>query len=343
MKAELRLLAWELTQRCNLKCKHCRMDDQMEDKELSLEESLSLIDHLSPWANPTLILSGGEPLLREDLFEIIEHATSKNLRVVLATNGTLLNSEVAKKLKKSGVRRVSISLDFAQEEKQDEFRGEKGAFGKALEGINYLKENKLPFQINMTLTKENLVELPSLLRLAEEMGAQAFHVFFLVPTGIGRGLRGKELSQEEYEEAFDLLYEEMKKGAMEIKPTCAPHFVRILIQKGENLKSLGKGPFHTFSRGCLGGISFCFLSSRGEVKPCGYFELSCGSIREKGLREIWETSPIFSLLRDPNNLKGKCGRCEYRFVCGGCRARALSLKGDFLEEEPNCSYEPKVG
>jgi len=340
MKAELRLLAWELTERCNLKCKHCRMDDHTED-ELSLKEALSLIDHLSQWASPTLILSGGEPLLREDLFEIIQYATEKNLRVVLATNGTLLNEESVKKLKKSGVKRVSISLDFAQEERHDEFRGEKGAFKKALEGLNYLRENGLPFQINMTLTKENLSELDPLLGLAKQKGAEAFHVFFLVPTGIGRTLKGKELSQEEYENTLHLLYEEMKKNLIEIKPTCAPHFMRILIQKGENLKGFGRGPFHTFSRGCLGGISFCFLSSQGEVKPCGYFELSCGSIREKPLREIWETSPIFSLLRDPNKLKGKCGRCEYKFVCGGCRARALSLKGDFLEEEPNCSYEPK--
>jgi len=342
MKTELRLLAWELTERCNLKCKHCRMNDQMENDELSLEESLSLIDHLSQWANPTLILSGGEPLLREDLFEMIEYATGKNLRVVLATNGTLLNPELVKKLKKSGVRRVSVSLDFAKEEKQDEFRGEKGAFKRILEGINYLRKNGLPFQINMTLTKENLSELPFLLSLAKESEAAAFHVFFLVPTGVGRGLKGKELSQQEYESALNFLYEEMKRVGIEIKPTCAPHFMRIIIQKGENLKSFGKGPFHTFTRGCLGGISFCFLSSRGEVKPCGYFELSCGSIREKPLREIWENSPIFSLLRNPNNLKGKCGRCEYRFVCGGCRARALSLKGDFLEEEPNCSYEPKL-
>lgn len=345
MRAELRMLAWESTRRCNLRCQHCRASATYEAPpgELTTEEVKALIDHISAWARPVLILSGGEPLLREDIFEIARHGTSKGLRVVLATNGTLLNPGVVSEIKAAGIRRVSVSLDWPHARGQDAFRGVEGAFEGALEGIRYLREGRIEVQVNTTVTRDNAAELPALLRLSEDLGAVAHHVFFLVPTGRGKELEGRELDPEGYEEALGWLCAYMERTPLEIKPTCAPQFYRILHQAGRNPKAMGKGGLHTFTRGCLGGISFLFLSSTGEVQPCGYFELSLGNVRERPLKEIWEGSPVLRDLRDPGRLKGKCGRCRYRFVCGGCRARALALKGDYLAEEPYCLWEPEDG
>lgn len=337
------MIAWELTRSCNLRCAHCRAaaGEETYEDELSTEEALAFIGDLSSWSKPVLILTGGEPLMRDDVFLLARRATEEGLRVVMATNGTLITPQVVQEMKRSGVRRVSISLDGATSQSHDAFRGVEGAFDKAMEGIEYLKEGGVEVQINTTVTKRNVEELEALMKLALDVGAVAHHIFLLVPTGRGKDLEGEEISPEGYERVLEWFYEKSKEVPLELKATCAPQYYRIILQKGGKLRQEGRGQFHTFTRGCLGGISFCFLSHRGEVQPCGYLDVICGNIREKPFREIWEKSRVFLDLRDPDKYNGKCGVCEYRVVCGGCRARAYAATGDYLAEEPYCPWKPR--
>ncbi len=345
-----RLVALELTGRCNLSCVHCRASaaDILDPNELKTEEVFRLIDDISSFSKPILILSGGEPLVREDVFDIARYARKKGLRVVLATNATLINKEIARKIKESGIGRVSISIDGATEESHDSFRGYKGAFKRSLRGIEELKKAGIEFQINTTITKRNVHELEKIYQLAVKLGAKAFHVFLLVSTGRGEDLKGEELSKEEYEEVLNWMFEKMRKeNSPFMKATCAPHFFRVVYQraKREGLKVSdilkSEHAFSRHTRGCLAGIGFAFISRYGEVNPCGYLPIKVGNIREKSFKDIWFNSEIFKKLRDLSNLKGKCGICEFKRVCGGCRARAYALKGDYLEEEPYCIYMPQ--
>ena len=337
------MIAWEITRSCNLSCLHCRASAEQGpyEGELTTEECFQFIDEVASFSKPVLILTGGEPLLREDIFEVASYGTHKGLRVVMAVNGTLLDPEKASAAKKAGIQRVSISLDGATTESHDRFRGVVGAYAGAMEGINYLKEAGLDFQINTTVTKRNLGEIEDIFNLAIQLGAVAHHIFLLVPTGRGRELAHEEVTPVEYEQTLTWFAEQNNKVAIQLKATCAPQYYRIVHQYGgaKGLKGNEEG-LHTFTRGCLGGISFCFLSHQGDVQPCGYLEVIGGNIREKPFQDIWENAEVFQKLRDVNNLIGKCGECEYRIVCGGCRARAYSLHGDYLEAEPLCPYEP---
>ncbi|OGP55288.1 MAG: heme b synthase [Deltaproteobacteria bacterium RBG_13_52_11] len=343
LKPDLRMIAWEITRSCNLNCLHCRAAAEKGpyEGELTFEECFRFIDEVAAFSKPVLILTGGEPLLREDIFEIASYGTRKGLRMVMAVNGTLLDAKKAQAAKRAGIQRVSISLDGATAEGHDQFRGVIGAFAGAMEGINYLKEAGLDFQINTTVTKGNLAEIETILQLAIRLGAVAHHIFLLVPTGRGRELAGEDVAPDAYEQALAWFAEQEDKVPLQLKATCAPQYYRIVHQRGgaKDWKEQGEG-LHTFTRGCLGGISFCFLSHRGDVQPCGYLEINVGNISERPFQEIWAEAEVFQRLRDVNNLKGKCGRCEYRVVCGGCRARAYALHGDYLEEEPLCPYEP---
>ncbi len=350
MKPVPRLVALELTGRCNLSCVHCRASaaDTVDPNELKTNEIYRLIDDIASFSKPILILSGGEPLVRDDIFDIAEYANKKGLRVVLATNATLINEEIAKKIKEVGIGRVSISIDGASEESHDTFRGYKGAFRSSLRGIEELKKAGVEFQINTTITKRNVHELEKIYQLAVKLGAKAFHVFLLVPTGRGEDLKGEELSKEEYEKVLNWMYEKMKEeNSPFMKATCAPHFFRVVHQRAskEGLKVSdvlkSEHAFSRYTRGCLAGIGFAFISRYGEVNPCGYLPIKAGNIREESFKDIWFNSEVFNKLRDLNNLKGKCGICEFKRVCGGCRARAYALKGDYLEEEPYCIYVPR--
>jgi heme b synthase len=338
------MIAWEITRSCNLSCLHCRASAEHGpyEGELTTEECFQFIDEIASFSKPVLILTGGEPLLREDIFEIAFYGTHKGLRVVMAVNGTLLDSQKATAAKEAGIQRVSISLDGATPDSHDRFRGVVGAYAGVIEGITYLKEAGLQFQINTTVTKSNLGEIEDIFQLAIQLGAVAHHIFLLVPTGRGRELAHEEVTPEEYEQTLRWFAEQEKKVSIQLKATCAPQYYRIIHQHvgGIELKKQGDG-LHTFTRGCLGGISFCFLSHRGDVQPCGYLEVIGGNIREKPFQEIWEGAEVFGHLRDVTNLMGKCGECEFRMVCGGCRARAYSLQGDYLAEEPLCPYEPR--
>jgi AdoMet-dependent heme synthase len=341
----LRLIAWEFTQKCNLNCLHCRgsATSTASSEELSLSESRSFIDSLEDFNNaPIVIFSGGEPLIREDSFEVIEYASHRGLRVVLATNGVLVDHDKAKTLKKIGVQRASISLDGSNEESHDSFRGLTGAFRGAMAGIEELKRVELPFQINTTITRRNLDEIEDIAELAIRIKAQALHIFLLVPTGRGKDLEGDAISAAEYEKVLRWFHEFGRKYPIQVKATCAPHYYRIVHQLSGTLPaSHAPHGLSSYSRGCLGGTGFCFVSYKGDVCPCGYLPLVAGNIREQRLSKIWAEAPLFLDLRNPDKLKGKCGRCEYRWICGGCRARAYTMSGDHLAEEPLCIYHPR--
>jgi len=323
------IIAWETTGACNLACRYCRASARAspDEGELSTEEALAFIDEVAP-LRPMLILSGGEPLLRADIFDLARHANELGLRVSLATNGTLLDSSVADRIANSGISRVSISLDGASQEMHDKSRGP-GSFQAALAGIKSLR-GKVDFQINFTITKRNADDVLAILRLAEDLGAKALHFFFLVPTG--RGRQEDLMSAERQEELLRMIDRERPGRRLEIQVTCAPQYARMALAH-----PAGAGPGSSRGRGggCLAGSRFAFVSRRGDVYPCGYLPLLAGSIRQKRFTEIWESSPLLKALRE-RDLKGKCGGCSFRQTCGGCRARAFALTGDFLGPDPLC-------
>lgn len=341
-----RMIAWEITRSCNLTCVHCRASALKGpyEGELSTQECFDLIDDIVSFAQPIIILTGGEPLVRDDIFDIARYALGRGLRVVIGTNATFLTEEMAKQIRELGIPRISVSLDFPTAEEHDNFRGVPGAFAQALEGIRNAQKAGLEVQINTTVTKLNVARLPAVLALAEELGAVAFHPFLLVPTGRGKELKEQELPPEEYERTLNWFYDQQKKSKIFFKPTDAPHYFRIIRQRAKE-EGVGvtteKHGMQAMTRGCLGGIGFCFISHRGDVQPCGYFELKAGNVRKTPFKEIWEHAELFQDLRDLSKLKGKCAICEYKKVCGGCRARAYEVTGDYLAEEPYCIYRPR--
>ncbi|RKX61341.1 MAG: heme b synthase [Thermodesulfobacteriota bacterium] len=341
-----RLIAWEVTRSCNLNCVHCRAASSKGPykNELTTQEIFRILEEISEFAKPIIILTGGEPLLRPDIFDIAKKISQLGFKPVLATNGTLITKDIALKIKESGITRVSISLDGADASSHDGFRQMPGAFEGALKGIQALKKAGIPFQINTTLTGVNADELPKIHELTKKLGAVAHHIFLLVPVGRGKELEKHNLSPEKYEEILHWFYDQREKSGIHLKATCAPFYYRILRQRA---KKEGKPVnFETFgldaiTRGCLAGIGFCFISHVGIVQPCGYLEIPCGNLRENSFKDIWENSEVFKNLRNFKKYKGKCGKCEYISVCGGCRARAYETTGDYLEADPLCPYQPK--
>ncbi len=350
----LQIVAWEITRACNLYCAHCRASavDESQSGELSTEECFRLVDRIRAVGKPIIILTGGEPLLRKDVFSIAEYVAASGLRVVMGTNGTLVGRETATRLKDIPLSRISVSLDFPIAELQDKFRGQAGAYAAAMTGIDNIRTAGIDLQINCTLTRLNIAYLDDLLRLAQKAGAVAFHPFFLVPTGRGKELESVQLTSEEYETALNWIYTKQLELGDRIffKPTDAPHYMRLLKQKQKQNAASGvsaaattahRGPANSISRGCLAGTGFCFISHLGLAKGCGYLDIEAGNVRNQDFSEIWEHSPLFTKLRNLANLKGKCGECEYKVECGGCRARAYETTGDYLEAEPYCLHQPQ--
>jgi len=341
----LRLVAWEVTRSCNLACKHCRAEAHPEpfEGELSTREALKLIDAFPQTGDPVVIFTGGEPLLRPDVFELVAHADSLGLRCVMAPNGTLITRENAVLMKQSGIQRCSISIDGPTAGEHDIFRGVPGAFDQSMTGIEYLKQAGIPFQVNTTVTRDNIHKFKDIFNLARDLGSVAWHIFMLVPTGRGAEITDQAITAGEYEAVLNWFYDFRKTTDMHLKATCAPHYYRIMRQRAReenipvNRENFG---LDAMSRGCLGGIGFCFISHTGQVQPCGYLELDCGNVRKTPFPDIWRKSDNFLKLRDMKQYKGKCGICEYHRVCGGCRARAFTMKQDFMAPEPLCSYEP---
>lgn len=385
-----RLIFWEVTKGCNLRCIHCRATatELMSPRDLPTGKALNIISQIADFGNPILVLSGGEPLYRNDIFDLAEYGTSRGLRVALATNGTLVTKDVAKKIKDAGIKRVSISLDGSDAATHDSFRGIPGAFDAAVYGMRNLQELGVSVQINTTIARHNAHQLPSVLELARRLGADALHTFLLVPVGCGVDIAAEQMvPPEEYERMLNWFYDQSLEGGIELKATCAPHYFRVARQRkaadrlagkpeaattrsydsqpigatdmtmpgstGISLKPGGgppvghsghpgghPGDMNAMTKGCLAGTGVCFISHEGEVFPCGYLPALAGDLRKQSFPEIWNDSAVFAQLRDDDNLGGKCGCCEFRHVCMGCRARAYAASGDFLSEEPFCVYEP---
>ncbi len=348
MEFKPKWIAWEITRRCNLRCVHCRSSSEMEVRghpDFSTEEALRILDNISEYAKPVVVLSGGEPLIRGDVFDIARHGADKGLRMCLATNGTLVTDETCEKIKGSGIRIVSLSLDGSTEKVHDDFRNEKGAFYGTINAARLFKGHGIEFIINSSFTKRNQEEIPRVYRLAKELGATAWYMFMIVPTGRGEEIMNELISKEDYEDILEWHYQ-MEKGedAMLVRPTCAPHYYRVVLQKAkeEGVKFERRSlKFSTGgSKGCIAGQLICLIDVDGNVLPCSYFPKPAGNVMKQSFKEIWEDSELFKELRDFKKYKGRCGSCEYINVCGGCRARAYSVYGDYLEEEPFCGYMP---
>ncbi len=401
-----RLIFWELTKGCNLRCIHCRATatELSSPSDLSTQSARDIIDEIVTVSTPILVLSGGEPLFRSDIFQLARYGTDKGLRVALATNGTLVTKHVARMIVDSGVQRVAISLDGADALTHDTFRGIPGAFDAAIAGFRNLKNLGMSVQINTTIARHNAHQLPNVLELAKFLGADALHTFLLVPVGCGVDIAAEQMvPPEEYERMLNWFYDRSLEGGIEMKATCAPHYFRVVRQRrvaehrseaaaaqahaaapvaeaakhspdlrptigptemampgstGFELKPQGMGQpsvgqavghpgkhpsdMNAMTKGCLAGTAVCFISHQGEVYPCGYLPALAGDLRKQSFADIWEKSVVFNQLRDTNNLQGKCGCCEFRNICMGCRARAYAATGNFLDEEPFCVYEPQA-
>jgi putative heme d1 biosynthesis radical SAM protein NirJ2 len=276
-----------------------------------------------------MIFSGGEPLLRDDIFELIGHARESGIRPVLGTNGILITLTVAERLKRAGLAVAGISVDSIEPARHDYFRQSIGAWRRTMAGIKACREVGLPFQLHTTVTSWNEQEITAITDLAVQLGAIAHHIFFLVPTGRGEKLEYATLRTEQYERLLTRILDKQAQVAIEIKPTCAPQFMRLAKQRQLNLR---------FSRGCLAGTAYCVVLPNGDVQPCAYLPIKVGNVREMDFATLWHEATVFQQLRN-SQLKGGCGRCNYTDICGGCRARAFFYaNGDYLAEEPWCRY-----
>ncbi|NOQ52156.1 MAG: radical SAM protein [Desulfuromonadaceae bacterium] len=341
-------LAWESTQRCNLNCVHCRCSSDMQAAEgdFTTEEAFQLIDDICEVSKPVMVLSGGEPLLRADIFEIAEYGTSQGLRMCMATNGTLITDEICAKMKKADIKMVSLSLDGSTAEIHDDFRSSPGAFAGALNGAEVLKRNGIKFLINSSFTKRNQHDIGATFKLAKNLGATAWYMFMIVPTGRGEEIMNELISKEDYEEILAWHYEQEKdEDEILMRPTCAPHYYRIVPQMAKAEGVDFKRRSLTFStgggKGCIAAQTICLIDCFGNLKPCSYFHSSVGNVKQVKFKELWYNSMVFNDLRDFSKYQGKCGECEFINVCGGCRARADAVYGNYLAEEPFCNYIPQ--
>ena len=340
----LRLLFWESTVRCNLACLHCRRietADEAAKEDLSTAEFRRVLDSTASLGKPIIVFSGGEPLMRNDWDILAHHAQALGLPTALATNGTLVDAPLARRIAAAGFRRVSISLDGADAATHDAFRRVDGSFERALAGIKALRAESMPMQVNATIAAHNVDQLDDLYALVRSIDVEALHLFLLVPVGCGMEIgESYQISPEQYEEVLEWVLDRQADGHIELKATCAPHYYRLAAQRAKAGAAPGATMPDQHGRGCMCGVSVAFVSHKGEVFPCGYLPVHCGSVREKPFAEIWRTSEVFANLRDYEKLLGKCGRCEYKSVCGGCRARAYAMTGNYLAAEPSCTYRP---
>jgi radical SAM protein len=363
------LAIWEITQSCDLACKHCRAAAQpiAHPDELTNAQAKDLIDQIAAMHIPIFVFTGGDPMKRADVYELIEYASKKGVQVAVTPSATpLLTREAIFKMKEAGVVRLGISLDGSTPEIHDNFRGLPGAWARTIQAIEWAGEAGLPIQVHTTISRHNAHDLDNLCNLFETLNIVMWNVFFLVP--VGRGQLDDLLSGEEFEQVFGKIYELSQRASFQVKTTEAMHYRRYLIQNKLEEKKMGHGhpgghpgahpgsaayepgaptaDAHERNMGWAtrrvnDGKGFMFISHTGNVYPSGFLPIHAGSIKETPLAEIYREAPIFKALRDTSKLEGKCGACEFKEICGGSRARAYALTGDPLAAEPCCIYQPK--
>jgi radical SAM protein with 4Fe4S-binding SPASM domain len=347
-----RIISWNITLRCPLKCPHCYVDsgDTEADGVLSTHEAFSVIDQIRSCGRMVVVLSGGEPLLRDDIFDIARYGTEQGLRMVLGTSGYLIDQDIAKKLSAAGIRAVAISIDSKKATLHDSFRGLDGVWEKAVAAIGHCCDAGIGVQINMSVMRSAIRDVQDVISLGTSHGVRDYQLFFPIPTGRARQIEPR--SPKEYEDLIRQILIRYRDSDLKIRPTCAPQFRRIADELGIQNPAWG--------RGCLAGITYCRIFANGDVTPCPYLPVSAGNVRTTPFFKIWNTSPLFTALRNPDLLTGKCGRCDFKRTCGGCRARAYRrentasplwcdglatpevVHGECCGEDPWCPYEPGV-
>jgi radical SAM protein with 4Fe4S-binding SPASM domain len=332
------LLAFEVTRRCQFNCKHCRATAGPDEKKevLTSEQCKRILASVADFSHCVIILTGGEPLERDDIYELIQYGRQLGLRMVMATCGYPVNDDSIGQLKEAGILALSLSLDGATAETHDSFRQIEGAFDSAVRAAESARRADMRFQINTTITKANLAEIGRIAELSERLGAYCFNPFILVPTGRGSRIADEILGPAEYEKLLEQLLDIKLKSAIQVRVTCGPQFAR-LCRQGQ-----AKGLIENIS-GCMGGRGFGFISYRGDVQTCGFLDISAGNLVENGFdfAKIWCDSKFLKQIRNLAGYKGNCGICKYVGLCGGCRARAYAMTGDYLDTDPVCNYQPR--
>ncbi|TWU21769.1 radical SAM protein [Bythopirellula polymerisocia] len=338
------LVFYEVTQACGLVCTHCRACAKLEadPNELSTADSLRLIDQLSNFPDPPmLVLTGGDPLCRTDIYQLIEHATAAGLETSITPSATLLvTREAVRRLRYSGIHRMAISIDGANSETHDSVRGVTGSFARSLEILKDAQQLGLPTQVNTTLTPGNFSQIEELAKLIATFDIVLWSVFFLVP--VGRAAFSGRLSAEQCEVAFERLWTQSHRQPYRIKTTEAPHYRRYSLQQERLSPSERKVPAPFRATGINDGKGVLFVGHTGEIYPSGFMPLCCGQFPQQDVVQVYQESPLLKDLRNPNRLEGKCRQCEYRTICGGSRARAYALTENPFAEEPDCAYIPAV-
>jgi len=343
-------VAWEITRACAFACLHCRAEAQprRDPRELTTEEAFGVIRQIRGTGDPILVITGGDPLMRPDVFDLLSYAVQLGLRTSLTPTATaLVTPRNLARAREAGVSRIAISLDGPNAELHDRFRGFSGSFHRTMRIIDHVREAGLALQINTTITRHNLPMLDTMPELIARSGAVQWSVFFLVPTG--RGRLQDMISAEEHEYVFNWLYDISRTAPYDVKATAAPAYRRVAIQRAREDGASGPvaGAGYRFQDGLNrpsvsinDGVGFAFISHTGDVYPSGFLPLTAGNVRERPFSHIYRESPLFRQLRDPSLLKGKCGACDFRSVCGGSRARSYGVTGDYLAPDPSCVYEP---
>jgi len=325
------LVSWNLTRKCNLQCPHCYMEGgTAEVRELTTDECLALIEEMTELGTEMLILTGGEPLLRRDIYQIARTASDAGMWVVMGTNGVLVNEHVADKMIECGVRGVGISIDSVDPQKHNSFRGGPNAWEYSVRALEICKRKGLEVLVQTTVMDFNRDEIPELMAFARELGAWSFNLYFLVQTGRGQKMNDLDAT------ATDAILREMVDHQDDYRPMlvrskCAPQFKQIAYE-------MGRGGLE--SGGCMAGTQYCRITPSGDITPCPYMTVVAGNVRDQSLAEIWTASPVLRDLRDRTKLKGRCGECEFNELCGGCRCRAQAAFGDYLQEDPSCTFQP---
>lgn len=350
-------IAWEVTRACAFACRHCRAEAQprRDPNELATEEAFRLIDEIKNFGDPILVVTGGDPMMRRDLFDLMSYAVQRGLRTSLTPTTTrLVTPKALARAREAGVRRVAISIDGPTAESHDAFRGFAGSFQIALGIARHVIDAGLSLQVNTTLSRYNLHLRDAMAELVASLGAVQWSLFFLVPTG--RASAADMISPEEHEQAFHWLYDLARRAPFDVKSTAAPAYRRVIIQREQQHRSTASATDAPLTLAGAGyryedgldrptkavndGKGFCFISHIGEVCPSGFLPLAAGNVRQQSVVEIYRSSSLFRELRDSERLRGRCGRCEFREVCGGSRARAYAVTGDYLAEDPSCVYQP---